>query len=107
MQDNKTKTTVFGQQNINRFQNLRATLVAPVEIMPKWSMFNNVMLAYQSFETNLNDLKQVNEALFFMAQVNKTVKLPLGITAEVSAIYRGPLAHGLYQVGRKAGAQRI
>ncbi|WP_224998475.1 TonB-dependent receptor domain-containing protein [Cesiribacter sp. SM1] len=98
MQNNSTKTTVFGQQNIDRFQNFRATLVAPVEVTPKWSIFNNVMLAYQSFETSFNDLQQVNEALFFMTQVNNTIKLPLGITAELSGIYRGPLAHGLYQI---------
>ena len=98
LQNNATKTTVFTPQNLERTQNIRATLVAPVQVMPMWSIFNNLTLAYQSFETSLNDLRQVNEAFFFMTQVNNTVKLPLGLTAEVSGIYRGPLAHGLYQI---------
>lgn len=98
LQDAETKTTVLVKQNMERFRNFRATLVAPIEVMPKWSIFNNVMLAYQSFETEVNNQREFNKGLFFLAQLNNTVKLPLGIITEFSGIYQGPLAYGLFQV---------
>ncbi|EMR01228.1 outer membrane beta-barrel family protein [Cesiribacter andamanensis] len=95
--DLETKTTVFAQRNLDRFQTFRASLVAPYQIMPKWDMFTNSLLAYQTFETVINEEPPVNSQLFFMLQSNHTVKLPKGIVLEVSGTYRGPLAHGLYQ----------
>ena len=98
MQNNETKRTVFVQQNFDRQQTMKAVVVAPVQVLPKWSIFNNLIMAYQSFETNIGNLHQVNESLFFMAQTNNTIKLPAGFTFELSGTYRGPLAHGLYQI---------
>jgi hypothetical protein len=95
--DLEKKTTVFAQRNLDRFQTFRASLVAPYQIMPKWDMFTNSMLAYQTFETVINDEPQVNSQLFFMLQSNHTLKLPKGIVMEVSGTYRGPVAHGLYR----------
>ncbi len=98
VQDNETKTTVFAQHNIDRVENYSATLVAPVQLTAKWSVFNNAVLAYQSYEMFINNLQLTNDQVFFMVQSNHTFKLPLGFTFELNTGYRGPVAHGMYHI---------
>ena len=109
-QDPKTKQTYFSIGNVERFKNIGATLVAPVEILPIWSVNNNVVAAYQRFSTRLQGAEVQNERFFFNVQSDHTVKLPQEFLLEVNAFYRGPIAYGVYKLdglwGVNAGIKR-
>ncbi len=97
-QNNTDKTTIFSQRNVDDFENISATLVAPVQITPKWAMNNNLVFAYQKYTTVLDELSLENKETFFMAQTTNNFQLPKDVKFELSAAYQGPLAHGLYKI---------
>ena len=97
-QNNADKTTIFSQRNVDDFENISATLVAPVQVTPKWGMNNNLVFAYQKFTTVLDEKPLENNETFFMAQTTNNFQLPKDVKFELSAAYQGPLAHGLYKI---------
>lgn len=97
-QNNDDKTTIFSQRNGDDFKNLSATLVAPIQITPKWGMNNNIVFAYQKFTTVLDETPLENNETFFMAQTTNNFQLPKDAKFELSAAYQGPLAYGLYKI---------
>lgn len=97
-QNNEDKTTIFSQRNVDDFENISATLVAPVQITPKWGMNNNLVFAYQKYTTVLDERPLENKETFFMAQTTNNFQLPKDLKFELSAAYQGPLAYGLYKI---------
>lgn len=97
-QNNEDKTTIFSQRNVDDFKNLSATLVAPIQINPKWGMNNNIVFAYQKYTTILDETPIENNEMFYMAQTTNNFLLPKDIKFELSAAYQGPLAYGLYKI---------
>jgi len=92
------KTTVFQQQNVQRFRSLSATLLAPVRVAAHWQMSNNATVAYQRFELPLNGQALHNEQVLVQLQSTQTVQLPRGLRLEANGGYQGPMAYGLYHV---------
>ncbi len=97
-QNNADKTTIFSQRNVDDFENISATLVAPVQVTPKWGMNNNLVFAYQKYTTVLDEKPLENNETFFMAQTTNNFQLPKDVKFELSAAYQGPLAYGLYKI---------
>ncbi|MCC3153618.1 TonB-dependent receptor [Hymenobacter sp. BT770] len=92
------KTTVFQQQNVQRFRSLSATVLAPVRVAASWQMSNHATLAYQRFELPLSGLALRNQQLLVQLQSTQTVQLPRGLRLEVNSGYQGPMAYGLYRL---------
>ncbi len=102
--DSETRITVLTEGNVETFRNLSARIVAPLQIGKKWTMNNMISAAYQIFETTIDEVDYYNARLFFSARSTSRIKLPAGFTMELSADYRGPLAHGVYKIGGQWGA---
>ncbi|MCC9136063.1 TonB-dependent receptor domain-containing protein [Pontibacter silvestris] len=98
MQNEEDNTTVFQQQNVDNFENLSATLVAPIKISSKWDMNNNATLTYQRYKNKFNTESVLNDQLSFMANSTQNIQLPAGIKMEINAGYQGPAVYGLYKV---------
>lgn len=98
LQDPETKLTAFAIRNLDNFRNYSATIVAPVQVLPVWSINNNIVMAHQQYSTIIEGEKAENTQFFFMAQSNHQIKLPMDIMMEFNAAYRGPVAYGLYQI---------
>ncbi|MBC6988710.1 outer membrane beta-barrel family protein [Hymenobacter sp. BT491] len=92
------QTTVFQQQNVNDFQNLNATLLAPVTLAKNWQITNTASVAYQRFTKVLQGQTLTNEQVSFTARSSQSVQLPRQFRLQVSAGYQGPMAYGLYQL---------
>lgn len=109
-QDPETKQTFFSIGNVDRFENISVTLVAPVQLLPFWNVNNNVVGAYQRFDTQLQDVVVENKRFFFNLQSDHTIELPKEIMLEVNGFYRSPIAYGLYELesiwGVNAGIKR-
>lgn len=102
-QNAREKTTILRTGNIDKFENLSATLVVPVQIGESMSLNNMITSAWQNYETVINEEFYRNEAFFFMARINATVKLPRQVVMEVVGMYTGPMVHGVYHLdGRGA-----
>ncbi|MFB9861966.1 outer membrane beta-barrel protein [Rufibacter immobilis] len=87
---------VFRQSNVES-GTTNATLVVPVTVTAKWNMNNNVTVAYQEFQTLVNDKIIENAQTMFMAQTNHNILLPHGFKAEVNGTYRGKGVFNVYK----------
>ncbi|WP_303311229.1 TonB-dependent receptor [Hymenobacter sp. BT730] len=90
--------TIMQQRNVQRFDQLNATLSAPVRLGSKWQMNNTLSMAYQHFQTELLGQAVSNRRLHYFLQSSQQVQLPGQLKLEVSGIYLGPQAYGIYQV---------
>lgn len=98
LQDAETKQTAIAARNMDRFRNYSATIVAPVQVLPMWSINNNIMMAQQQYSTQMGEETLKNKQFFLMAQSNHQLKLPMDIMLEVNGAYRSPGAYGLYRI---------
>lgn len=98
MQNSKDNTTVFQQDNVDNFENLSATMVAPVRISSKWEMNNNATLTYQRYKKTINTESVLNDQLTFIANSTQNIQLPAGIKVEINGGYQGPAVYGMYKV---------
>lgn len=92
--------TVLQQRNVRRFDQLSGTLVAPLRLLPRWQVSNVLSVAYQQFRTELPGQSGRNTRLHYFLQSTHQVQLPAGLKLELSGIYLGPQAYGIYQVQR-------
>ncbi|WP_347158810.1 outer membrane beta-barrel family protein [Pontibacter chitinilyticus] len=110
VQDETKKMTLFQQQNVDDAKSLYATLVAPLNVMPKWQMNNTATVSYQQYTEAMNGNTLENDQVTFMAQSNQQVQLPKAIRMELNAAYQGPVVYGLYRIksswGMDAGLKR-
>jgi hypothetical protein len=96
--DVATGTTIYTTGNVDDGHNASLSLLAPLRITKKWEAQNTVLLSYSKFTMNSNLGKVENDQLFFMIQSNQTILLPKEFRLELSLLYRGPAASGLYHM---------
>ncbi|MCC3158425.1 TonB-dependent receptor family protein [Hymenobacter sp. 15J16-1T3B] len=92
--------TVLQQRNVRRFDQLSGTLVAPLRLAARWQVSNVLSVSYQNFRTELQGQSVRNTRLHYFLQSTHRVELPAGLRLEVSGVYLGPQAYGIYQVQR-------
>ena len=97
-QDPETKQTAFATRNMDNFRSYSATLMAPVQLLPTWSVNNNFVMAHQKYNMLIEGNEVENKQFFLMAQSNHQLRLPKDMMLEVNAAYRGPAAYGLYRI---------
>ena len=104
------KTTYFQQQNVEDLKSFNATLVAPLQVSPKWQINNTATVLYQQYTKEMEHQMLANEQVSFMLQSNHSLQLPKDVRLEVNAGYKGPMAYGLYHIqanwGVDAGVKR-
>ena len=94
--DVEKNITIYTIGNLDRGHNVSATALAPIKITKKWDTQNTAVLSYAQFETVTLNGQLENDQLFYMIQSNHTIQLPKDFRMEVSMMYRGPAANGLY-----------
>ncbi|WP_210464761.1 outer membrane beta-barrel family protein [Rufibacter roseolus] len=92
----ETNTMVFQQRNVES-EAWNATLVAPVTITSKWNMNNNVTIAYQIFNTEVDKKIIRNAQTMVMAQTSHNIMLPNNFKMEVNGSYRGKGVFNVYK----------
>ncbi|NDK55405.1 outer membrane beta-barrel protein [Pontibacter fetidus] len=110
VQDAGAKTTYFEQQNLKEMKNFNATLVAPIQVSPKWQINNTAVVLYQQFTDEQEQQLLQNKQVSFVLQSSQAVQMPKDIRLELNAAYQGPVAYGLYRIdanwGIDAGLKR-
>ncbi len=94
--DVEKNVTIYTIGNLDNGHNMSATALAPIKITKKWDTQNTAVLSYAKFQTVTLNGQLENDQLFYMFQSNHTIQLPKDIRMEVSMMYRGPAANGLY-----------
>lgn len=97
--DEASRETIFTTRNLKSYKSYTATLVAPLEIASFWNTNNNFILTRDEYKVAMEDQILENENYYFMAQSNHQISLPMDITAEIGATYRGPITYGVYDTG--------
>ncbi|HEY1006897.1 MAG TPA: outer membrane beta-barrel family protein [Sphingobacteriaceae bacterium] len=96
-QDPETSTTVYQERNIDRVEDLSATLIAPVRITRSWETSNNLVAGLQKNRMFLSESEMKNNQLFFTAQSVHNLLLPYGFQFQATAAYSSPSAFGVYR----------
>jgi len=102
MLDVERAYTIYYVGNVNNAYSAGITGIAPVRLRKGWESSNTVVLSYSYFQMQVNQEPIVNEQLFFMAQSNQSIQLPLDLRLEVNLGYRGPSAYGLYRIASQS-----
>jgi len=90
--------TIYYTGNVDGAYSTGATLMAPVRIMKRWDVNNTAILSYNKFTINVNGKEIVNDELYYSLQSGHTILLPADIRLELTFLYQGPAAYGLYQI---------
>jgi len=86
------------KQNFKTFQNYYLNANVPVKISKNWAVNSNLNLFYNHLHAKPLD-KAYNIRLFSgMATISQTITLPWGLTSELTTVYNGPSASGLFKV---------
>ncbi|MBF8964075.1 TonB-dependent receptor [Pontibacter sp. FD36] len=96
-QNSETNTTVYRERNIDKAENISATLVFPIRVTPGWDISNNWVAGYQKNTIFLQDRELENNQLVFTAQSNHNVLLPWGMQLQATAAYSSPSTFGIYR----------
>jgi hypothetical protein len=94
--DAPNSITVYTQANMSKSRNIGATAIAPLKIMKNWDAQNTAVVSYNKFFLHTDTISQTNAQLFYSLQSNHTILLPHALRMEMSLLYRGPAANGLY-----------
>ncbi|ALJ00480.1 outer membrane beta-barrel family protein [Rufibacter tibetensis] len=92
----ETNSMIFQQRNVES-ETINATLVAPVTVTPKWNMNNNLTVAYQNFNTLVDERTIQNAQTMFTAQMNHNLLLPKNFKVEVNGTYRSKGVFNVYK----------
>lgn len=90
--------TVYTTGNVDDGQNIGASAIVPVKLLKFWDTRNTVQLSHSRFTTVSNVGKVENKQLFWSAQSIHTILLPKDYRVELSFLFRGPAASGLYHM---------
>ncbi|RYZ29699.1 MAG: TonB-dependent receptor [Chitinophagaceae bacterium] len=90
--------TVYTTGNVDDGQNIGASTIVPVKLLKFWDTRNTVQLSHSRFTTVSNVGKVENKQLFWSAQSVHTILLPKDFRVELSFLFRGPAASGLYHM---------
>ncbi|WP_324720894.1 outer membrane beta-barrel family protein [Salinimicrobium sp. HB62] len=97
----ETGLTSYTSRNVDNFRSYGATVVAPVELANFWNVNNTIVVNQQEFDFTMDASSLENDNLFYMVQSNHQINLPWDVKFEVNASYRGPVAHGVYNIDRQ------
>jgi hypothetical protein len=89
-------TTVYTTGNVDDGYNIGATAIVPVKLLKFWDTRNTVQVAHSRFTTISANGPLENKQLFWSAQSIHTILLPKDYRVELSVLFRGPAASGLY-----------
>jgi outer membrane receptor protein involved in Fe transport len=93
-----TATTVYTTGNVNDGTSLVFTGIIPQKIRKWWDTQNALQLSYNKY-TSISDGQDVtNKQWTFLFQSIHTMTLPRNFRFELTYLYRGPVASGLYHM---------
>jgi hypothetical protein len=96
--DVNTATTIYYNGNVNDAYSVGAIAIAPFRIMKKWDTQNTLVLTYNYNNIIMDGKEFINDQLYYSLQSAHTLQLPKEIRAELSFLYQGPAAYGLYEI---------
>jgi hypothetical protein len=100
--DVPNSTTIYYIGNVDGAYSLGATAVAPLKIFKKWDTQNTAVLNYNYNEINVGQQLLVNDQLYYSFQSAHTIRLPKEIRMEMSFLFQGPAAYGLYSIAPRS-----
>jgi hypothetical protein len=95
-------TTIYYTGNVDGNYNLGATAIAPIRFATFWDAQNTVTLSYNKYSIEVDKTMLVNAKLYYSLQSMHTVMLPKEYRFEVTFLYQGPAAYGLYQIAPRS-----
>lgn len=99
--DQETRESSLSTRNLKHFKSYSATLVVPFELSSFWKVNNNLVLNQQDYDFKIDGETINNDNLFYMIQSNHQINLPADIKLELNAMFRGPMAYGIYNIGEQ------
>lgn len=94
----ETATTIYTTGNVDDSQNFSLTAIAPLKILKNWDSNNTFILSYNEYSMLADEMRLVNEQVFYMFQTQHNLRLPYDFKLEFSGVYRSPQASGLYLI---------
>ncbi len=95
-------TTIYYIGNVDGAYSLGATAIAPVKVMKKWDTQNTAVLSYNYNEIMVGQQLLINDQLYYSLQSAHTIQLPKNIRMEMSFLFQGPAAYGLYEIAPRS-----
>jgi len=95
-------TTIYYTGNVDGAYSFGATAIAPFRIMKKWDTQNTFVLSYNYNEIMVDHQLLVNDQLYYSVQSAHTIQLPKEIRMELSFLFQGPAAYGLYAIAPRS-----
>jgi outer membrane receptor protein involved in Fe transport len=90
-------TTIYTTGNVQHAYNYNFQLNVPVTIMKAWETNNYLFIGYNNFRTIGSTGETLeNKRGYFGLQSVHSIDLPAGIKMQVTMVYNGPRASGLY-----------
>ncbi|HZH63607.1 MAG TPA: outer membrane beta-barrel family protein, partial [Flavisolibacter sp.] len=96
MLDVANATTIYTQGNVDDGYNMGATAIVPVKLRKFWDTRNTLQMTYSKFTTVSVNGPLENKQLSWSVQSIHTLLLPKDFRFEMSFLFRGPAASGLY-----------
>jgi hypothetical protein len=96
--DVEKAVTVYTTGNVDDGHNMGAMAIVPVKLLKFWDTRNTAQLTYNRFSTVSNNGLLRNSQLSYSLQSVHTVLLPRDFRMELSFLFRGPAASGLYRM---------
>ena len=96
-QDPSNNTTIYQERNIDRAEDLSATLMAPLRISKSWDASNNLVAGLQKNKILLQNKEMKNNQFFLTAQSSHNILLPYEVQLQATAAYSSPSTFGVYR----------
>lgn len=90
-------TTVYQERNIDKAAYLSATLIAPINVLPRWDISNNLVAGHQKNKLLLQNKELENNQFILTLQSTHNVLLPWGLQLQATAAYSSPSTFGIYR----------
>ena len=94
-QDDETKITIIGWENLSKTENMDLTLVVPIEFTSWWKMNSNMTLFYMRYQSPLYGATLDKSQVSFRGNMNHTITLPVDWSVELSGWYQSKTVYGV------------
>jgi hypothetical protein len=91
-------TTIYYNGNVDGAYNFGGTAIAPINITKKWTSQNTLNFTYNYNKIYMDQLRLINKQLYYSFQSVHTILLPQNFRMELTGLYQGPAAYGLYEI---------
>jgi hypothetical protein len=95
-------TTIYYNGNVDGAYSVGATAIAPVRITKKWDTQNTFVLTYFDNSIIMDGQEFENNQLYYSLQSAHTLQLPKEVRMELSFLFQGPGAYGLYEIAPRS-----